>query len=295
MDAQTIYRIFNAHGSALLLMFLLLCSGCGAQNTSEAVRSYDHQTVPFSLYAPDRSMVLPVELKEISGLTWDDNGNLAAIEDEHGLLYFISASGEILEKKKFSGRGDYEGIEKYNGSFWVIESNGILHRIQPEANDVKSSETETGLGRRNDVEGLAVFRGRLLVACKADGEFKDNRVRGKALYHLDEEQRASKDDYIEIDIRQLKGYVKAHYPEIHFKEFDPSGVAVDPVTSFIYIISADHFLCVLSASGELLEVVPLDKKAFRQPEGICFTPDGDLYISSEADGKDPMLYFFGRK
>jgi hypothetical protein len=35
-----------------------------------------------------------------------------------------------------------------------------------------------------------------------------------------------------------------------------------------------------------------DKKLFRQPEGICFKPNGDLFISNEGDGGKAKILKF---
>jgi uncharacterized protein YjiK len=77
-------------------------------------------------------------------------------------------------------------------------------------------------------------------------------------------------------------------------EFGPSGVAVHPILSNIYVISSiNKVLLVLSAEGKILEMVKLDKNRFPQPEGICFDKDGTMYLSSEAkdDPKGKLFAF----
>ena len=75
--------------------------------------------------------------------------------------------------------------------------------------------------------------------------------------------------------------------------FQPSGIAIHPITGQIYIISSvGKLLILLSRKGKILEVRNLDSKLFIQPEGICFSPDGDLYISNEGkEGKGNILTF----
>ena len=46
------------------------------------------------------------------------------------------------------------------------------------------------------------------------------------------------------------------------------------------------------ADGTLLDVWPLPDDLFRQPEGLAFLPNGDLYISSEGSGGKAMLARF---
>jgi len=75
--------------------------------------------------------------------------------------------------------------------------------------------------------------------------------------------------------------------------FQPSGLAIHPFNDEIYVISATPgMLVVIDRSGDVRNILPLDKHIFRQPEGICFSPDGDLYISNEGkNGRGNILKF----
>lgn len=80
---------------------------------------------------------------------------------------------------------------------------------------------------------------------------------------------------------------KKHIP------FKPSGIAVHPKSNDIYIIgSVGKMMVVLNHTGEIKNLIPLNPKIFWQPEGICFSPDGDLYISSEGRGKAGYILKF---
>ena len=57
----------------------------------------------------------------------------------------------------------------------------------------------------------------------------------------------------------------------------------------IYILSADRVLVVYDADLNLKEVAKLNPRMYYQPEGICFSPAGTLYISSEGDGEKGEL------
>jgi uncharacterized protein YjiK len=41
-----------------------------------------------------------------------------------------------------------------------------------------------------------------------------------------------------------------------------------------------------------MAMIKLNPKIFRQPEGICFSPDGTMYIASEGDGMEGTLLKF---
>ena len=51
-------------------------------------------------------------------------------------------------------------------------------------------------------------------------------------------------------------------------------------------------LLVINRSGEIITSVKLPKKLFKQPEGICFNPEGDLFISNEKKGKRANILQF---
>ena len=50
------------------------------------------------------------------------------------------------------------------------------------------------------------------------------------------------------------------------------------------ISNIGKLLIVMDRRGEILDIHALDIKLFRQPEGICFSPSGDLFISNEGQG-----------
>jgi sugar lactone lactonase YvrE len=53
---------------------------------------------------------------------------------------------------------------------------------------------------------------------------------------------------------------------------------------------------VYSHSGELKAIQKLDANLLLQPEGICFSPDGTMYISTEGKhGTPAAIYQFNSK
>jgi len=79
-------------------------------------------------------------------------------------------------------------------------------------------------------------------------------------------------------------------------DFRPSGIAVHPKTKDFYLISsADKMLIVLNREGDIVAVEKLNEKIFKQPEGICFDPEGDLFISNEKNGGRANIVRFDYK
>ncbi len=76
--------------------------------------------------------------------------------------------------------------------------------------------------------------------------------------------------------------------------FKPSAAAIHPVTGDLYIVSSINKLLVMTdTQGAIKKAYLLNIKLFKQPEGIAFTPSGDMPISNEAAGKGAanILYY----
>ncbi|HET7898550.1 MAG TPA: hypothetical protein VFL47_12780, partial [Flavisolibacter sp.] len=69
----------------------------------------------------------------------------------------------------------------------------------------------------------------------------------------------------------------------------PSAVAVHPVSGDIYVLSTRKTkgLAQYSRDGKILGFQEIDKDLMPQPEGLCFSPNGEMYISTEGKGGEP--------
>lgn len=278
----------------------LLLVGCGTSSTKterpETGTLAPSFKLPYQLHQPDRTVSLPVELREVSGLTYYKEDKLLCVQDEQAVVYVYDTKKEkVTQDFGFGGYGDFEGIEYVNGEVYVLESNGNLYRFQPPA-DIDAVETEvasqirrtkTDLPKKTEVEGLGYDpkTKRLLLAVKNGGGASSD----KAVYSFDLLNRAVFKD-MQLTDEQLKGV------GIDPKTYKPSGIAVHPITGHWYVLtSAGKRLLVTNRQAEILYSEPLDAKQFRQPEGICFAPNGDLFIASEGDGKKGYLMMFRYK
>ena len=62
----------------------------------------------------------------------------------------------------------------------------------------------------------------------------------------------------------------------------PSAAAINPVTNELYVLaSINKLLIVTDRAGKLIETFELDPDIYPQPEGMAFTPWGDLIITNE--------------
>ena len=65
-------------------------------------------------------------------------------------------------------------------------------------------------------------------------------------------------------------------------EIKPSAIAIKPGSGEVYILDGPSSrLFTSDGKGNITSKIQLDKHTFPQPEGLCFSPAGDLYISSE--------------
>ena len=254
----------------------------------------------YNLKDPTQRWDLPNELEEVSGLSYYSKNHLACIQDEDGIFYIYDLKkNEIVRKDQFGKKGDYEGVEVIKDTAYVLKSNGEIfyfHLKKKGIGEVKKIKTD--LSKRNDAEGLGFHEGsnELLITCKEEpGTKKVDIENSRAIYRVDllDNKFKKKPRYI-IDgksynkMLEEKGLSKKKH-----KPFKPSGVAVHPKNHHIFIIgTVGKMMIILNPEGEIHDLIPLNPKIFWQPEGICFSPNGDLYISSEGRGKKGYILKF---
>ncbi|MEM9857643.1 MAG: SdiA-regulated domain-containing protein [Bacteroidota bacterium] len=278
-----------------VFILLFIAAGftqCLQSQSDESLSDYDHVKVPYLVNEPTRILSLHSELEEISGLSFYQRNMLVAVQDEKGKLYFIDlANGEIKRELKFYKSGDYEGVEIIGDQVYVTESDGDIYVFSIKSQDQAEVERiKTAFSRDNDIEGLASIQGDIVLLTKASGEIKDNGIKGKAAYFYDDAKKEiDLDPLFSFRIKDLEHFIgdREYFNEL--KDFDPSGFAEHPATKDIYIISADRALLILDPEYKIKEIVKLSRRIYKQPEGICFDPEGRLYISNEGDGARAKL------
>lgn len=296
---------------AIILLFFPLMAFCNNQQLDNIIFQEKGYYFPYNLSQPVFTKKLPGKLDEISGITFLESGLLAAVNDEKGNIYIINIQIDGIEKYDFGDDADYEDIEWVNGELWVLKSNGQLTRIKNFEKEKKDNKMyDTALTSKNDTEGLGFdpANNRLLIACKANASVNDENIASaeKAIYayDLNDKKLSGSPVYTvnEADFSKNMDKLPGWYMKLtnfftdkinRFSRFSPSGIATHPVTGNMYIISAsDNYLVVLNRNGKYLYITTLNDAIFPQPEGICFSPDGELYISNEANGGEPTLLKF---
>jgi glutamine cyclotransferase len=256
----------------------------------------------YDMSKPVNKWELPAQLNEISGIVKIDNNHILAIEDLHPTLYTLNldnGKASIADTNSFyetaKDKFDIEDVAVIGNDAYALWSHGSIFKITDWKKGKQVKEIETGLDKKNNTEGLAYdpVTGNLLIACKNESGLADEKKSARALYELDiKTEKLLEKPFLVIESKDLKAMSGDKV------KFFPSGVAVNPATHDIYVISTKDTKCMaqFSHDGQLKSFTYLDKDLLEQPEGISFDPSGNLYISTEGKhGKPGYIYQFGLK
>lgn len=256
----------------------------------------------YDLKNPDHTWKLPKELVEVSGNTWVDENHLILIEDTHPILYLIKTADKdaALEKiisfqKAEKNKFDIEDVTMVNNVVYALWSHGVLFKINNWNTQPDVEKMPTSLSKKNNTEGLCYdpVTKKLLIACKGESGISDAKKSTKAVYEFNTEtKKLEEKPFLVIN----KGdFEKLANNKI---DFNPSAIAIHPVTHDIYLLSTldNKCMAVYNREGKLISFQFIDKDLMPQPEGICFSPDGKLFISSEGKtGDSGNLFEFDSK
>lgn len=304
-------KLFMLKNTLLILLFSTAISftkSCGTANFGQRTDSLFLETqnslFVYDLKRPDEKHFLPYVLAEISGLTHTGR-SLLAVDDETGKVFeYDLRKKDIVHSIEFAKPGDYEGVELVNDKVFVLESDGDLYSfLFSSSKKGKAKKYENKLSRENDTEGLGYdpYLNRLLIVCKEKGEVDGNHVKGRAIYAYDlETNKLGKEPFFSIKKKDLIKFWKKTKPfkyEESRVKFKPSAIAYHPIEETFYVLSSvGKLLVVVNRDGTIRATYPLSPSVLGQPEGICFAPNGDMFISSEGEGdKGYILKFSMRK
>lgn len=235
---------------------------------------------------------LEKEMKEISGIAWNQSGILA-IEDESSAIYRLEKeTGKIISKTKFAKNEDIEDLLILGDTVWVLRSNGNLYRVVNFEDDagIETQIFEFPIHESRDFEGFTIdTSGQFLwVFCKVcEWDKEEASVFRFNLNTLEFELEPA----VKIGKEALKNLVSEK--ELSRLQIQPSAAALHPITGEYYLLSSvGKWLMTLDESWTPTSIHLLKPSLFLQPEGITFDPKGNLYISNEGgDGKATILKF----
>jgi uncharacterized protein YjiK len=239
---------------------------------------------------------LPIMLKEISGMTFISETEVACVQDEAGEIFIYDLTSKKISKSiSFGGPGDYEGIAFAKGIYYVLKSDGIILKVDP-AKPSSPQILETGLTLQNNCEGLYydASKNRLLIAVKALDPIDPNK---KGIFSFDlTSGKPVKTHVAYIDLKNELLADTSKKKDAPQRRYHPSDLAIDPVSKdFLIVNGVNSSLMILDQHSRIKTIVSLDRKLFPQPEGIAFSPSGKLYISSEGGAGNGIIAECGLK
>jgi uncharacterized protein YjiK len=234
---------------------------------------------------------LPKELKEISANVFVDDVRMAFVEDNDGIIYIYNLQTEKIDEQiQFAGKGDFEGLALVRNTFYVLRSDGHLYEVQPQKGKAPLVKTyELPLKAENETESVCFDseNNRLLVAVKTKDLHETDK---KGIYSFDlktKQMSTTAVVYIESKVSvddNDNGNGKGKKKKKEKAEIKPSDIAIHPATRNLYILDGPSArLFIADAKGGIKSKFELDRKILPQPEGICFSKRGEIYISSEAN------------
>jgi len=283
----------------LLVPFLVACSGPAVLKTVN--------TVGYSLTSPDKIIILPYVLREISGMTVIDSSSIACVQDEKGVVYIFDVSKDEIKKQIYiNSGGDYEGITLADQTLYILRSDAVLFRVKDyESSSFSEKINLTGI-KASDNEGLCFdkINNRLLIAPKSKTGEESKKVHLIYGYNLVSDSLDKRPAFI-IDLKSMMNFmvenkvlhvqknkkkVKNQEAEINFK---PSEIGIHPVTNKLFVLCGEErMLFVFDSAGTIEYAEKLDPALFNKPEGLTFFKNGDLLISNEAGNGYPTILRF---
>ncbi len=252
----------------------------GSRNSSSSVQ--DFKKIKKSKDAPVDNIEirekwdLPEVLKEVSGISYLDENRFAAVQDEEGKIFIYNRKDDRIEREiNFAGPGDYEGITTKGNTAWVVRADGTLFEVDMNSGK-NTKQYKTHLTVEHNVEGLTydIYNERLLLGIK-DNEPGNKEYKGIYPFDLNSKTLSTVPAY-RIDLthelfgtRKKKGTIM------------PSAIAIHPTTKEIFVTDGPNSrLLIMDPKGNPQRLLQLGKN-FSQPEGITFSPMGELFISNE--------------
>ncbi|CAH8286520.1 SdiA-regulated protein [Mariniflexile fucanivorans] len=237
----------------------------------------------YDLKKPSEYFEMPYELREISGIDTINAHQLITHNDEKGEIFIYDLNNESIKKTiSFGKKGDYENITIVGKTAFVLRSDGTIYEVKNYLENPITTIHKTFLSKKDNVESLCYDQenNQLLLATKG------NKVKKIYAFSLENNELISKPIF-EINPK----IIKKHY---HTKnDFSPSAIAIQPITkNYIILSSIGKMLVEFDNEGQLIHVFNINYAYFRQPEGLCFSKNGDMYISNESKNSKANILKF---
>ena len=265
---------FRAAGVNIFFVILIISSAsCNNQVSYQSPSGYDLEH-PVKIF-------LKSDLSEISGIIYyQKDTSVFAISDATGSLYKIYPDKNVFTQKwKFGSNHDYEDLQRVDSTFYILSSSGDIVSVKfnidspMQVNNFKINDKE-----KNEFETLYFDSAlnKLVLICKDCKEDKKSSVSTRA---FDIATNTYTNGPYTIDVKKIDKLI-----DLKKTKFKPSAAAINPLTHELYILaSVNKLLVVADKNGNAKSIYTLRPSIYKQPEGMAFTPAGDLLISNESD------------
>lgn len=273
-------------GAALLC--LPLFAACQAPTQYKSPPGYD-------LNKPQK-FVVSKSLHEISGIALVNRipDSLYAIEDEDGKLFKFHLGDGVFNHTKFGKKGDYEDVTILKSEeVIVLRSDGSLFCFPlDKAHDKKVDSVKEYINilPQGEYEGLYIDDdGKLYAMCKNCPVDSHHEV---TVYILQKNAMARWAITSQFQVSPDKKKLTSINEKIRFH---PSCLSKNPITHEWYIVSSvNKLLITLDPKWNITAYYSLDPVLFKQPEGLAFDREGNMYISNEGVQGDGDVLLFNR-
>jgi uncharacterized protein YjiK len=296
----------------LLFVFYVIQFSCINRPTEKNNQTADIKSVNiigYNLSRPDKTIILPGILHEISGITVIDSSSVACVQDEKGIIFiFDPLRDEIKDQIVFHTNGDYEGITLAGNTIYILRSDAVLFEIKNYGSSGFRKEIiSTGIPA-SDIEGLCWDKSvnRLLISPKGNiGKGYKNKEK-RPIYGFDlNSGKPVEKPVLEIKLSDIISFAAdnkvIHQEKSNKKkkgdeqviEFKPSAICIHPITNKLFVLSAiEHILFVFDINGRIEYMEMLNPDIFNKPEGISFFKNGDMLISNEGENRYATILRF---
>lgn len=273
----------------LVAAYLLITAGCNTK------KGKFPDTDMYDLSSP-KVVTLPEALDEISGIAYyPKDTSVFAIIDEDGILFKIPLRNpKAVRQWKFDKKRDFEELILIDSVFYALVSNGDIESIQFRGQSIYTEKSNFSGESKKVNEFESMFQehdsSRIIILCKSCEDDPKKSFSSFAYNYRDTSK--SYMSYINFDMTELESKLNVD------KHLKASAAAVNPITNDIYLISSiQQLLVITNSKGEFKELYKLNPAIYKQPEGMAFTPAGDLIISNEfaQDGFANLLLLKNKK
>lgn len=276
--------MFMKVGKFLVIVFLILAllaviKAFSMPKSKNAVAVKEH-------YKIINTWKMPAALKEISGIAWLSNDEIACVQDEDGIIFIYNLRSEkVVQEIRFGNAGDYEGIAVHGKNAYVLRSDGVIYEITRfRESDAKTTYFKSVFGAKNNMESITLdaANNRLITITKDRDPYSEDY---KGLYQIPLSSKQTDINPI-LKINMADKALKDYKKKKSYKNFCPSDVAIHPKSGNYYITEGSNpKMIIMDKTGTIIHLIALNSNDFPQPEGITFAPNGTMYIATEGTKK----------